>query len=76
MKQLAKLKYDVSPLSESHIIIPTKINSEGPFNFILDTGSSVVCLSAALATQLKLKGGDNHEALGASGTFQIKVITF
>ena len=74
MKQVAKLKYDVSPLSESHLIVPVKINGTGPHNFILDTGSSVVCVCDRLAQDLQLEEGDSHEALGASGTFKINVV--
>ena len=39
-----------------------------------DTGASVVCLSEKLAKFLKLKGGSEQEALGASGTFKIKLM--
>jgi len=75
MKTLAKIRYAVSPISESHLIVPVKINGEGPFNFILDTGASAVCLSQTLAKKLKLNGGSHQEAMSASGTFKIKVIT-
>lgn len=74
MKTLAKLKYEVAPISESHLLVPVKINSQGPFKFILDTGASAVCLSYELAKTLKIRGGSKQEALSASGTFEIKVI--
>jgi len=74
LKTLAKLKYEVSPVSASHLLVPVKINGQGPFSFILDTGASAVCLSKDLAKTLKLRGGSKQEALSASGTFEIKIL--
>src|SRR3954452_9560904 len=39
------------------IIIPVKINGQGPFDFIVDTGSQITVIDPALATQLKLNFG-------------------
>lgn len=36
------------------IIIPVKMNGQGPFDFIVDTGSQITVIDPALATQLKL----------------------
>jgi len=36
------------------IIIPVKMNGQGPFDFIVDTGSQLTVIDPALATQLKL----------------------
>jgi|SRR5579862_295959 len=39
------------------IIIPVKMNGQGPFDFIVDTGSQLTVIDPALATQLKLNLG-------------------
>jgi hypothetical protein len=39
------------------IIIPVKMNGQGPFDFIVDTGSQLTVIDPALATQLKLNVG-------------------
>jgi predicted aspartyl protease len=38
----------------SHLTAPVSINGQGPFNFILDTGANVSCISHALAERLQL----------------------
>jgi len=37
-----------------HLLAPVDINGEGPFNFILDTGANVSCVSSTLADRLML----------------------
>lgn len=37
-----------------HLLAPVDINGEGPFNFILDTGANVSCVSRTLADRLML----------------------
>jgi predicted aspartyl protease len=37
-----------------HLMAPVGINGQGPFNFILDTGANVSCVSGALAEKLAL----------------------
>ena len=39
------------------IIIPVKMNGQGPFDLIVDTGSQITVIDPALATQLKLNLG-------------------
>ncbi|MFC3070131.1 retroviral-like aspartic protease family protein [Phenylobacterium soli] len=38
-----------------HLMAPVDINGKGPFNFILDTGANVSCVSHALAERLELQ---------------------
>jgi hypothetical protein len=40
-----------------HLIAPVDINGQGPFNFILDTGANVSCVSRELAERLMLTQG-------------------
>jgi len=37
------------------IVIPVRINQEGPFDFVVDTGSQVTMIDPALASQLQLR---------------------
>lgn len=37
-----------------HMLAPVSINGEGPFNFLVDTGANVSCVSRDLAEKLKL----------------------
>jgi len=50
-----------------HMLAPVSINGEGPFNFLVDTGANVSCVSRDVAEQLKLTPGAPspvHTAVG------------
>lgn len=50
------------------LVIPTVVDGQGPFDFVLDTGASHLVIDAALATQLELPHLDEEpEARGAGG---------
>lgn len=40
-----------------HMIAPVSINNQGPFNFLMDTGANVSCVSHKLADRLMLAEG-------------------
>jgi predicted aspartyl protease len=40
---------------ESAIVVPVRIDGQGPFRFILDTGATLTCLDAATAKKLGLE---------------------
>lgn len=40
-----------------HITAPVKINGQGPYRFMVDTGANVSCISQELANTLKLPAG-------------------
>jgi predicted aspartyl protease len=51
-----------------HMLAPVTINGQGPFNFLLDTGANVSCVSHRLAERLALKTEDMelvHTVVGA-----------
>lgn len=48
-------KLDTSQSRSEHMMAPVRINGEGPFNFLLDTGANVSCVSRRLAERLDLK---------------------
>jgi predicted aspartyl protease len=49
------------------LILPVKINNQGPFTFALDTGASSSVISPILAQRLGLPRGMDVPMLGASG---------
>lgn len=51
-----------------HMTAPVSINGQGPFNFLLDTGANVSCVSAKVAQQLMLQQFETarvHTVVGA-----------
>ncbi|WP_411287536.1 retroviral-like aspartic protease family protein [Phenylobacterium sp.] len=40
-----------------HMLAPVTINGQGPFNFLMDTGANISCVSQRLAEKLKLTPG-------------------
>jgi hypothetical protein len=50
---------------DAAIIIPVKINGEGPFDFILDTGATLTCVDEALAARLGLPDKKGIRGIGA-----------
>ncbi|MGA0608507.1 retroviral-like aspartic protease family protein [Phenylobacterium sp. VNQ135] len=41
----------------THMMAPVRINGQGPYQFVLDTGANVSCVANALADQLALQPG-------------------
>jgi predicted aspartyl protease len=51
-----------------HMTAPVSINGQGPFNFLIDTGANVSCVSAKVAQQLMLQSFETtrvHTVVGA-----------
>jgi predicted aspartyl protease len=51
----AKVKFRLAGGAQPLILLPTRVNGAGPFEFILDTGAGTSLLSAELAQQLNVK---------------------
>src|SRR5690348_10632618 len=50
-----------------HMLAPVTINGQGPFNFLLDTGANISCVSNRLMQKLDLKAGESapvHTVVG------------
>ncbi len=50
-----------------HMLAPVSINGQGPFQFLMDTGANISCVSNRLAEQLSLKTEDTtkvHTVVG------------
>ena len=48
-------KLGTSQSRSEHMMAPVHINGQGPFNFLLDTGANISCVSRRLADRLNLK---------------------
>jgi predicted aspartyl protease len=50
-----------------HMVAPVTINNQGPFNFLMDTGANISCVSNSLANRLMLTQGPDapvHTVVG------------
>ena len=54
----------VRPYPGPMLIVPVEINSRGPYDFVLDTGSTVTILDGPLFRELGLKPEGNAELTG------------
>jgi predicted aspartyl protease len=61
--------------NDAALIVPVHINGEGPFDFVLDTGATLTCLSHATANQLALEAHPGAVGFGAgvggAGRFEV-----
>ncbi len=56
--------------NDAAIIVSVKLNGQGPYDFVLDTGATFTCVDNALAERLKLpewKGGFGTVVVGPGG---------
>ena len=60
----------------SAIIVPVHINGEGPFQFAMDTGSTLTCVDGSVAERMELPERPvvRGVAAGASGVGAVRVV--
>lgn len=58
-----------------HMLAPVQINDQGPFNFLLDTGANVSCVSHALMQRLDLKSVERAAVHTVVGVRQRPIVT-
>lgn len=58
-----------------HMLAPVQINDQGPFNFLLDTGANVSCVSHALMQRLDLKSVESAAVHTVVGVRQRPIVT-
>lgn len=49
-----EIPFELASPNGAAILIPVKINGQGPYTFVLDTGATFTCIDQPLATDLKL----------------------
>jgi predicted aspartyl protease len=54
-------------LAERLVIVPVRVNGEGPFDFLLDTGTTTTLVTTELAARLSLRAADRLTLVTAAG---------
>ena|SRR5688572_22792315 len=49
-----EVRFKLAGPNEAALIVPVKINGQGPYDFVLDTGATFTCVDRPLAEELKL----------------------
>src|SRR5437773_627419 len=69
----AKVKFRLAGDAQPLILMPVRVNGEGPFEFILDTGAGTSLLSSELSKKLNIKIISTKEGLSAGGKVSISL---
>jgi len=69
----AKVKFRLAGGAQPLILLPTRVNGAGPFDFILDTGAGTSLLSSELAQQLNIKVLGTKEGQSAGGKVSVSL---
>ena len=69
----AKAKFHLPGGAQPLILLPVKVNGQGPFEFILDTGAGTSLLSPEVAKQLKVKVVSSKEGHSAGGKVAVSL---
>lgn len=68
-------KLDTSADRNEHLLAPVQINGQGPFNFLLDTGANVSCVSNRLMKRLALTSTETQRVHTVVGVRDRPVVT-
>ncbi|HME06289.1 MAG TPA: aspartyl protease family protein [Bryobacteraceae bacterium] len=63
--------FQLASASKPLILVPARVNGQGPFQFALDTGASRTMLSSEFAAQLAIETSDDSPATGGGGQIRI-----
>ena len=69
----AKVKFRLAGGGQPLVLLPVQVNSQGPFDFILDTGAGTSLLSSELASQLGVKVIGSKEGQSAGGKVSVSL---
>jgi predicted aspartyl protease len=69
----SKVKFRLAGGAQPLILVPVRVNDEGPFDFILDTGAGTSLLSTELAKQLGVKIIGAKEGQSAGGKVSVSL---
>lgn len=69
----AKLNFRLAGGAQPLILLPVKVNGEGPFEFILDTGAGTSLVSSELGQTLGIKVIGSKEGQSAGGVVSISL---
>jgi predicted aspartyl protease len=71
----AKVKFHLAGGAQPLILLPVKVNGQGPFDFIFDTGAGTSLLSSDLMKQLDVKVVGSKEGQSAGGKVAVSLAT-
>jgi predicted aspartyl protease len=62
--------------NDAALVVPVSINGEGPYDFILDTGATMTCVTTRLAERLELpdQAGAMGVGAGIGGSGQVRIV--
>jgi len=69
----AKVKFRLAGGAQPLILLPVRVNDQGPFDFILDTGAGTSLLTPELAKQLNVKIVGSKEGQSAGGSVAVSL---
>src|SRR5207253_1039759 len=69
----AKVKFRLAGGGQPLILLPVRVNGDGPFEFILDTGAGTSLLSSDLAKKLNIKIISTKEGQSAGGKISVSL---
>jgi predicted aspartyl protease len=69
----AKVKFRLAGGAQPLILLPVRVNGDGPFEFILDTGAGTSLLSSDLAKKLNIKIISTKEGQSAGGKVSVSL---
>ena len=68
---IQRLRFRLAGGAQPLLLIPVRVNDEGPFEFILDTGAGTSLISPELAASLHIASTDSRAGQTAGGTVQV-----
>jgi predicted aspartyl protease len=57
-------RFSLAPPNGAAILVPVKINGQGPYTFVFDTGATFTCIDEKLVEQLKLPESSGRVGVG------------
>jgi hypothetical protein len=72
-KKSGAISFRLAGGAQPLILLPVKVNEQGPFEFILDTGAGTSLLSSETATQLNVKVLGSKEGHSAGGKVSVSL---
>lgn len=73
-----EVEFELAGPGEAALVVPVRINGEGPFPFVLDTGATLTCIDEALVKELDLPDAAGTVGIGGGvrgGMGQMRVIS-
>ena len=72
-----EIEFELAGPGGAALLVPVRVNGQGPFQFVLDTGATVTCVDDALASRLALPDvrGVIGTAAGVGGQGGVRLVS-